>query len=224
MTITHWPNADRPREKLLRQQERALTDAELIAIFLNTGCRGKTALDLARELLQTHGGLKKLATVPIATLLKTPGMGTAKYAALRAAIEIGRRCLQESKQIGDKLDNSAATSAYLTALLQHHSQEVFACLFLDAHFRLLAHEELFYGTIDSATVYPREIIRRALALNASKLILAHNHPSGIAKPSAADQDITNIIIEAAGFMGITVVDHVIIGNPDIFSFLEAGLI
>lgn len=224
MTIRHWPSQDRPREKLLQLGENALTDAELIAIFFNTGSRGKTALDLARELIQEYGDLSQLALVPHHILIKRHGFGDAKYAALKAAIELGRRCQQIPLRTGQTLDSSMITRAYLKTRLQRHTKEVFACLFMDTHYRLIAFEELFQGTINQASVYPREIVKRCLQLNATHIILAHNHPSGLETPSQADKDITKIIVKALGLVDIRVVDHVIIGNPASFSFADANLL
>lgn len=223
MPITDWPKEDRPREKLLQHGEGRLTDAELIAIFLLTGTRGKTALDLAKELLTKHGGLKKLLRLPPKILIQTPGMGAAKYAALRAAIELGRRYLEEYLPIGEMLNSSSATQKFLAARLRDHPNEVFACLFLDTHFRLIRFEEIFQGTINEANIYPREIVRRCLVHNAAKIILAHNHPSGKATPSLADKEVTALIKRALLIVDIDVIDHIIIGNPDNFSFADAGM-
>lgn len=224
MPITDWPKEDRPREKLLRQGESALTDAELIAIFLLTGRKGQTALDLAKYLLNKHGGLKKLLRLPPKTLIAASGMGPAKYAALRAAIELGRRYLEEYLPLGEKLNNSQATQTFVANRMRDHLNEVFACLFLDNHFRLLAFEELFTGTINEANIYPREIIRRGLAHNAAKIILVHNHPSGKALPSVADKEVTQLIKRSLHLVDIEVIDHIIVGNPDNFSFACAGLL
>jgi DNA repair protein RadC len=224
MPIKHWPQEDRPREKLLAKGEAALTDAELIAIFLNTGTKGRTALDIAKELVMEYGGLKKLLRVPATTLIAKHGMGRVKYAALRAAVELGRRYLQEQLPVGTVLNNSRATQQFLADRMRENNNEVFACLFMDNHFRMICFEELFHGTINEANIYPREIVRRGLAHNAAKIILAHNHPSGKANPSAADQEVTQLIKQALSLVDIEVVDHVIIGNPGNFSFAEAGLV
>lgn len=224
MTIRHWPSQDRPREKLLLQGENSLTDAELIAIFLNTGSRGKTALDLARELLQEYGGLSQLARIPRHILTSRHGFGDAKYASLKAAIELGRRYQQTPLRAGQTLDSSVITRAYLKARLQSHTKEVFACLFMDTHYRLIAFEELFQGTVNQASIYPREIVKRCLQLNATHVILAHNHPSGLETPSQADKDVTNVIVKALALVDIRVVDHIVIGNPASFSFADAGLL
>lgn len=224
MPITDWPHEDRPREKLLNKGEHALTDAELIAIFLKTGIRGKTALDLAKELLNEYGNLKKLLLASPSVLMKKTGIGSAKYAALKAAIELGRRYFNETIPVGKKLDNSHVLKKFLSGQLREHPNEVFACVFMDNHFRLLSFEKLFQGTIHSASIYPREIVRRGLLHNAAKIILAHNHPSGNPNPSAADKEVTVLVRDALALVDIEVVDHIIIGHPDNFSFVEAGLI
>lgn len=223
MPITHWPEADRPREKLIQRGEKALTDAELIAIFLKTGVKGKSALDLGKQLLQEYGSLKKLFAAPLADLLKHEGIGITKYATLKAALEIGRRYHSEPVQIGSVLKNSTMTRNFLSDRLREHKNEVFACLFMDHHCRIISFEELFQGTINRAMIYPREIVRRGLFHNAAKIILAHNHPSNVATPSEADKEVTVFIKEALNLVDIEVVDHIIIGNPENFSFAEAGL-
>lgn len=221
MPITDWPHADRPREKLLSKGAAVLTDAELIAIFLQTGIRGKTALDIAKELLNEFGTLKKLLAAPT---LKKPGMGAAKFAALKAAVELGKRYSDENLIIGETLNSSQKTQKFLTQQLRHYPNEVFACLFMDNHFRLIRYEELFHGTVNEANIYPREIVRLGLAHNAAKLILAHNHPSGYPIPSSADKEVTQLIKQALALVDIEVVDHLIIGNPENFSFAEMGLL
>ena len=221
--ISEWPLEDRPREKLLQKGEQALTDAELVAIFLKTGTRGKTALDIAKSLLTEYGSLKKLLRAPEAALLQQTGLGRAKYAALKAALELGRRYFGETISIRETLNNSQKTQKFLAERLREYDKEVFACIFLDNHFRMLSFEELFHGTIHSASVHPREIVKRGLAHNAAKIILAHNHPSGRATPSMADKDITRLIKQALDLVDIQVVDHIIIGNPEIFSFAEQGI-
>jgi len=224
MPITDWPKEDRPREKLLRFGEASLTDAELMAIFLVTGVRGRTAVDIAKNLLIENGGLKKLLRLPPKTLIAAPGIGLAKYAALKAAIELGRRYLEEHLKIGETLNSSAATQKFLAHRLRDCPNEVFACLFMDTHFRLIRFEEMFQGTINSANIYPREIVRRGLLYNAAKVILAHNHPSGKAIPSLADKEVTILIKQALLMVDIEVVDHIIVGDPDNFSFAEKGLL
>jgi len=222
--ITDWPQEDRPREKLLLKGEQSLTDAELLAIFISTGTRGKTALDIAKALLIEYGTLKKLLCTPFAHLVQKNGVGKAKYASLKAALELGKRCLAESFTVGETLNNSRLTQQFLAGKLRGHQNEVFACLFMSHHFRLLAYEELFHGTVNESNVYPREIVRRGLAHNAAKIILAHNHPSGRAEPSAADKEVTKLIKQSLSIVDIEVVDHVIIGDTEHFSFAESGII
>jgi DNA repair protein RadC len=224
MPITDWPQEDRPREKLLNKGERTLTDAELIAIFLKTGLPGKTALDIAKELLVVHGGLKNLLHTSKQALINTRGIGQAKYAAIRAGLELGRRYSAENIPIRTTLDHPRKTLAFLATHMQHHINEVFACIYLDTHLRLISFEELFHGTVNSANIYPREIVRRGLYHNAAKVILAHNHPSGHSQPSQADEEVTRHIQHALALVDIEVIDHVIIGNPNHFSFAEMGLI
>jgi len=224
MSIINWPVEDRPTEKLLHKGEQALTDAELVAIMLKTGTRGKTALDIAKELLMEHGNLKKLLHVPHQTLIHQPGIGHAKYVTLKAAMEIGKRCIHMQIPTGSVLNNSRMTQQYLADRLRDFTNEVFACLFMDNHLRLIRFEILFYGTIHSAAIYPREIVKRGLAHNASYIILAHNHPSGIPMPSHADKEVTVLIKQALHLIDIEVVDHIIVGNPTHFSFAEAGLL
>jgi DNA repair protein RadC len=223
MPITDWPQEDRPREKLLNKGEQALTDAELIAIFIQSGTRGKTALDIAKELLMEFGSLKKMLRAPAHALIQKKGVGNARYACLRAAIEVGRRYLNEQPLSGTVLNSSRMTQKFLADKLREHTNEVFACLFMDNHFRLICFEELFHGTINEANIYPREIVRRGLGHNAAKIILAHNHPSGSPAPSTADQEVTLLIKQALSLVDIDVVDHIIIGNPENYSFAEAGL-
>lgn len=224
MTITSWPLAERPREKLLIHGAKNLSDAELLAIFLRTGIRGKTALDMARELLHEYGNLKKLFNTTPQALFQKRGMGKAKYAMLKAAIELGRRYLEEEIKVGKKLNSSQLTKRFLAYRLQDYPHEVFACLFLDNQHRIICFEELFQGTLTEANIYPREVVKRGLAHNAAKIILAHNHPSGNPFPSQADQDITRQLKQALALVDIRVIDHVIIGNKETISFAEIGLI
>lgn len=224
MPITDWPYEDRPREKLMQKGEQTLTDAELMAIFLKSGTRGKTALDIARELLHDYGGLKTLMRAPAHELITRPGIGFAKYASLKAAIELGKRFMSETVPVGTVLNNSPLTRRFLADRLQHHPNEVFACLFMDNHFRLISFEELFHGTVNEAHIYPREIVRRGIALNAVKLIIAHNHPSGRSHPSQSDLEVTNLVQQSLGLVDIELVDHIIIGNEGHYSFADNGLI
>ena len=224
MPITDWPQADRPREKLLEKGETILTDAELLAIFINSGVKGKTALDIAKELINEFGSLKLLIRTPKEILFKKQGIGKVKYALLKAAVELGKRYLNEQIHTGTVLNSSLLAQEFLAYRLRENMNEVFACLFLDNHLRLICFEEIFHGTINEANIYPREIVRRGLRHNAAKIILAHNHPSGWPLPSAADKTVTDLIKKALRLVDIEVIDHIIIGNPENFSFADAGMI
>ena len=222
MAIRDWPVDTRPREKLLRQGVAALTDAELVAVFLRTGVKGKSAVDLGRELLERFGGLSGLCRADKKSACAAPGVGEAKYALLQAVMEMARRTLNEDMQAGDALDSPDAVRAYLRLLLHGKEYEVFCCVFLDAQNRVIAVEELFRGTLTQTSVYPREIIKRALFHNAGALILAHNHPSGVAEPSQADRQLTRHLTEALALVDIRVLDHFIVAGAASLSFKEAG--
>jgi len=221
-TIRDWPEGERPREKLLAKGPQALSDAELLAIFLRTGVRGKTAVDLARELLSRFGSLRALLDADLRRFTECKGLGTAKYVQLQAVLEMARRHLQESLNRGDALTSPEKTRLFLLRQLRDCPYEVFAALFLDTRHRLIAYEPLFRGTVDGASVYPREVVRRALALNAAAIIFAHNHPSGVATPSAADRAITERLVKALALFDIRVLDHLVIGDNEVFSFAEHG--
>jgi DNA repair protein RadC len=224
MTINQWPLSERPREKLLEHGAKYLTNAELIAIFLRTGIRGKTALDLARELLTELGGLKKIFTVDPNHFYQKSGIGKAKFAMLKAALELGKRYLEEDLTPGEALPDSQTTKRFLSSRLKSYSNEVFACLFLDNHHRILAFEELFHGTLTEANIYPREIVKRCLAHNAAKIILAHNHPSGNPDPSQSDCEITAMLKTSLEILDVLVIDHIVVGHTDCVSLAELGLI
>lgn len=224
MPITDWPQAERPREKLLARGPSALSDAELLAIFLRTGVAGKTAVDLARELLVEFGTLRELLGADRQRFCMAPGLGEAKFAQLQAVLEMGRRYLGESLQRGAALTSPEDTRRYLQARLRDRPYEVFCCLFLDIRHRVLAFEELFRGTLDGSAVYPREVVKRALLHNAAAVILAHNHPSGVAEPSRADQSLTASLESALQLVGVRVLDHLVIGDGEMVSFSERGLL
>lgn len=224
MSIADWPAAERPREKLLSLGPRALSDAELLAIFLRVGCVGKSAVDLARELLQEYGGLRPLLEASQADFCKGLGLGNAKYAQLQAVLEMGRRHLSAAMKTGDLLTSPDLVRRYLSAQLRHQPREVFAVLFLDNQNRLITYEELFFGTIDGASVYPREVVRRALAHNCAAVILSHNHPSGVAEPSQADCRITQRLQVALELIDVRVIDHMVVGDAEVVSFAERGLL
>ena len=223
MAITDWPVDERPREKLLIRGANALSDAELLAIFLRVGVKGKTAVDLARELLQNFGSLRQLFDADAKKFCETHGMGEAKYVQLQAVLEMSRRYLAEKLRRGDPLSDPDAVRFYLTSQLRDYRFEVFSCLFLDTRHRVIEYEELFKGTIDGASVHPREVVRRALYHNAAAVIFAHNHPSGVAEPSQADERITGKLKDALNLIDVRVLDHFVIGDQ-VVSFAERGLL
>ncbi len=224
MGINHWPASERPRERLLEQGPTALSDAELLAIFLRTGVAGCSAVDLARALLVHFGSLRALLEADRETFCAPPGLGDAKYAQLQAVLEIARRHLQGELKRGESLTSPRQSADFLTARLRHYPHEVFAVLFLDNRHRVLRFEEMFRGTIDAASVHPREVVKRALALNAAAVILAHNHPSGVAEPSGADQRITERLRDALGLVEIRLLDHFVIGDGEPVSLAERGML
>lgn len=223
-TIKDWPAEERPREKLLAKGSEVLTDAELLAIFLRTGIAGKTAVDLAKELLTDFGSLQALLNADQALFCQGKGLGSAKYAQLQAVLEMAKRHYVEVLQRGSALTSPEATRAYLSAQLRNYSYEVFACLFLDNQHRVIEFEEMFRGTIDSASVYPREVAKKVLSHNAAAVIFAHNHPSGINEPSQADKLITDKLKQSLALFDVRVLDHFIIGDGKPYSFAEHGLL
>jgi DNA repair protein RadC len=222
MAISDWPVAERPREKLLARGAPMLSDAELLAIFLRVGVAGKTAVDLARELLERFGGLRQLLAAGEVEFCAARGLGSAKYALLQAVLEMARRHLQEGLERIGAVTDPGLTRRYLQGQLRSHGREVFAALFLDSQHRMLAFEPLFFGTIDGAVVYPREVARRALHYNAAAVIVAHNHPSGIAEPSQADRRITERLRDALSLVDVHLLDHVVVGDIDNVSFADRG--
>lgn len=223
MAITDWPAEQRPREKLLQQGAECLSDAELLAIFLRTGIKGKSAVDLAQELLTEYQGLRYLLDANQQRFCRSKGMGPAKYAQLQAVIEMSKRFLSEKLDRGEAITNPTLIRQYLLSRLRDYPYEVFACLFLDNRHRIIQYEELFKGTIDAASVYPREVLRRVMHHNAAALILAHNHPSGIAEPSQADMRITHKLKDALALIDVRILDHFIVGD-EVTSFAEQGLL
>lgn len=224
MAITDWPEAERPREKLLLQGAASLSDGELLAIFLRTGVKGYSAVDLARQLLTQFGGLRALINADRTDFCAQFGLGPAKYVQLQAVLEISRRCQAEQLQRGSALTSPDLVRDYLQLQLSDRSREVFACLLLDSQHRVICFDELFKGTIDSATVHPREVVKLALKHNAAAMILAHNHPSGVAEPSLADQNITKRIKEALTLVDIRLLDHLVVGAGETVSLAERGMI
>lgn len=222
MSIKLWPEQERPREKLLAQGSTSLSDAELLAIFLRTGVRGCSAVELARRLLTEFGGLRQLLEANLDEFTRHMGLGPAKYAQLQAVLEMGRRHLAATIQRESALESPQAVRDFLKAKLRHEPHEVFACLFMDTKHRVLAFEVLFYGTIDGASVYPRQVVKRALAHNAAALILTHNHPSGVSEPSQADKILTERLKEALALIDVRILDHFIVGDGEPLSMVEHG--
>ncbi len=224
MTITQWPAAERPREKLLARGAQALSDAELLALFIGSGRRGMSAVDVGRELLGKHGNLKTLLDATPAVLAGHAGLGTAKACSLHAALELGRRYLAVELDRGDALTDPRLCANYLRAKIGAYPYEVFVVLYLDNRHRVITCEELFRGTIDGASVHPREVVRQCLAHNAAAVIFAHNHPSGVAEPSQADCEITAELRRALALISVRVLDHFIVGTGAPLSLAERGLV
>jgi len=224
MAITEWPELERPREKLLQLGAASLSDAELLAIFLRTGVRGKSAVDLARDLLARCGSLGALFALKRSELDGLRGLGDAKFSQLQAVLELARRALAETLRSGDALSSPAAVRDFLRLTLANREHEVFLAVLLDAQNRVLACEELFRGTLTQTSVYPREVVKCALKRNAAAVIFAHNHPSGVAEPSHADQVLTQSLKQALALLDIKVLDHFIIAGNSALSFAERGLI
>ena len=223
MAITDWAIEDRPREKLLQRGAEVLSDAELLAIFLRTGIKGKSAVDLAKDLLNDSGGLNALLGATQERFCQHKGLGQAKFVQMKAVVEMSRRYLNEKMRHGDVLLNASAVEDYLKMQLRNYPYEVFCCIFLDTKHRVIEFEELFQGTIDSASVHPREVIRRVIHHNAAAVIFSHNHPSGVAEPSQADQRITETLKQALSFLDVRVLDHFVVGD-EVVSFAQRGLI
>ena len=223
MSITDWPAAERPREKLLQRGAAALSDAELLAIFLRTGVVGKSAVDLARDLLAHFGSLTQLFAVNESEFCEMHGMGQAKFVQLQAVLEMSRRALREEMHSGDALNSPRAVREYLQLLLRSRQQEVFMVIFLDAQHRVLAAEEMFQGTLTQTSVYPREVVKRALYHNAAAVIFAHNHPSGVAEPSDSDRLLTGALKQSLQLVDVRALDHFIVAGSGCLSFAERGM-
>ncbi len=224
MRIADWPQNERPRERLLTQGAASLSDAELLAILLRTGARGRSALDLARLLLARFGGLRGLLDATQDQFCDAPGLGPAKFTQLQAALELTRRHLKETLDRSHPLTSPQATRDYLKAALRDRPHEVFCALMLDTRHRVISFEQLFTGTIDSAHVHPRVVVEKALQRGAAALIIAHNHPSGIAEPSQADLAITRRLRDALNLVDIRLLDHFIVGDTEVTSLAERGLV
>ena len=220
MSIRDWPDSERPREKMHARGAQALSDAELLAVFLGSGRRGRSAVDLGRDLLGASGGLKEL----LSAVAPATGLGPVAWCRLQAALEVGRRYLDAELRERDSLTDPAASARFLKARLGGYPYEVFACLFLDNRHRVIAFEELFRGSIDGASVHPREVVRHCLAHNAAAVIFAHNHPSGVAEPSSADRAITGRLRDSLALIDVRVLDHFVIGAGTPTSLAQRGWI
>ena len=224
MSLNHWPEDERPREKLLRLGPAALSEAELLAILLQTGTRGRSAIDTAREHAERVQVAARAAERRPRARLPVPGLGDAKFALLKASLELARRHYAELMQMGPALANPRATREFLRARLRDLDHELFCCLFLDNRHRVISFDEVFRGTIDGASVHPRDVVKLALSRNAAAVILAHNHPSGVAEPSQADELITSRLREALALVDIRVLDHIVVGDGACVSFAERGML
>ena len=223
MAISHWPEAERPRERLLAKGAAALSDAELVAVLLRSGVRGKSAVDLARDLLTRYDGVTHMLEAG-AELETIKGLGPAKRAQFAAAIELARRSLQEKLKESAALTSPGAVRDYLRLKLTSRKEEAFVCIWLDSQHRAIHIEEPFRGTLTQTSVYPREIVKSALRVNAAAVIFAHNHPSGVAQPSQADELLTRNLKEALALVEIKVLDHFIVAGNQAISFAERGLL
>jgi DNA repair protein RadC len=224
MAITDWPQDERPREKLMHQGVGVLSDAELLAIFLRVGVAGKSAVDLARDLLHQFGNLNGIFSATLTQISQVHGMGASKYCQLQAIFEMCQRALSEQMQLRDVLSSPKQVRDYLMLKLGALPREVFMVIMVDAQNRVLAQEILFEGTLTQTSVYPREVVKRALHHNAASVILAHNHPSGIAEPSKADETLTQSLKQALALMDVRVMDHFIVAGNSTLSFVERGLL
>lgn len=222
MAIRDWPASERPREKLLQRGAAALSDAELLAIFLRTGVSGCDAVTLARQLLCDFGSLRALFNADQQRFCQAHGLGEAKYVQLQAVLEMSARYLEETMRLGDALTSPLATRRYLQARLRDRGHEIFALLLLDNQHRVLQFIELFRGTLDAANVYPRDVVQTVLKYNAAAVILCHNHPSGVAEPSRADRHLTDRLGAALNLIDVRVLDHLVIGDGETVSFAERG--
>ncbi len=224
MTITEWPINERPREKLLDRGVYQLSDAELLAILFGNGTKGKSAVDLARDLLNQFESLRGIFAASFKDFSLIPGLGLSKYCQCQAALELSRRQLEEPLKRTKEFAAPDQVKDFIRAKLRDHTHEVFACLFLDNRHRMITFEQLFYGTINSTSVHPRILVQRSLHHNAAAVIVAHNHPSGIAKPSQADCDITQTLMSALQMIDVRLLDHIVVGDQQVASFAEHGLL
>lgn len=224
MAIYQWPASEQPREKLLKSGAKSLSDAELLAIFLRTGVAGCSAVELARNLLGEYGSLKSLFEATEARFCQARGLGPVKYVQLQAVLEMAKRYFWEELEQMPALNSATQAQDYVYMKMRDLPREVFSCLFLNSQNQVICYEEVFYGTINQAPVFPREIAKKALSHNAAAVILAHNHPSGVAEPSSADRAITELICDALNLLDIRVLDHFVVGKSRLYSFAEHGLL
>lgn len=222
MSIKDWPEDERPREKLLKYGSHSLSDAELLAIFLRVGTKGQSAIELARSLIQRFGSLHQLMRANATQFCAHPGMGLAKFAQLQATLEMSKRCFHTQIQEQCVITSPEATHNFLRSAILHKNHEVFGCLYLSAQHKVIKFEELFQGTIDSASVYPREVVRKVLDNNAAAVIFCHNHPSGSAQPSQADISLTRRLTDALTLIDVRVLDHMIVAGSEVVSMAELG--
>lgn len=224
MAITDWPEEQRPRERLIRHGAAVLSDAELLAVFLRVGVAGKSAVDLARDMVGRFGSINGLFAASLSDFASINGLGPAKFAQLQAVLELARRALAEQLESGAVLTSPDAVKKYLQLTIGNKPHESFAVLFLDVQNRLIEMKEMFRGTLTHASVYPREVVKAALACNAASLILAHNHPSGNTEPSAADRSSTDALKQALALIDVRILDHFIVAGNRVYSFAEHALI
>lgn len=224
MPIKLWPAQEKPRERLIALGPDKLSDAELLAILLNHGTKGVSALDLARDLIKHFKGLRGILASSLQAFSQLPGLGMAKYCQIQAAIELSRRYLKESLERSNVILNAEDAKNYLITCLRDYEHEVFACLFLDNQHRVICFEKLFHGSINMTQVYPREVVKKTLQHNAAAIIAAHNHPSGVAEPSQADKEMTQKLSKTLALIEVRLLDHFVIGDPEVVSFSERGLL
>ena len=224
MAINHWPEKERPREKLLDKGAGNLSDAELLAIFIHTGTANKSAVDIGRNLLKEYDGIRNILNAERQSLCRHAGLGPVKFALLQASLELGKRYYSEKLFRGHPLSSPQDVADHLKHQLRDQQREVFAILLLDNRHRVIRYEELFYGTLNGASVHPRELVKKVLSHNAAAVIIAHNHPSGVAEPSQSDLNITKRIKRALDLVDVKLLDHLIIGDGEFVSLSDRGLL
>lgn len=224
MSIREWPKQEKPTEKVFAKGAEFLSNAELLALFLRSGTKERNAIELSQDIIKKFGSLRKLLSASPRQLLSLKGIGRHKAAMLNAVLELGKRSLEEYLYYYSALNSSEKTKRYLIMQLSHRKSEIFGCLFLNTRNQLIRYEELFQGTLDSTSIYPRIVLQKALEYNAASVIFAHNHPSGNASPSEFDRMTTQQLVKVLAQVAIRVNDHIIVGENDVFSFAEAGLL